>query len=401
MLLLAATCAGAQTITFGSGVTIGDGVTFPATYTVPPPPTGLTFTPPAGHQVGGINVGIAYTPAPSVPIFFTIDGTTPSIASTKYTAPIPVATNTTINAIVENIGTASQNIQNSSSGWKEKTINGGNCHTKIGGTYYGPNNCPTSYPGGGIGGNMPYSWYWTFNSGGVMNETMTSFQNLSGETQMLTIYNGPAANSATQIAQHKCVEAVDPSGKIANNEMDIEQVDTAHTINGLPVNHNVGLQCNQSGSHSGHWQVAGLDTWQTTTITNGCPISTASYTCIDYSAHWALGDTGCEGNGGAGCIYLDNLTVRTNCTAAGVCSGTTTSTNLSTLVSPYGYPNGAVAARSENWAAGCGLQDQIDILAYSGGTTGAAGYTVGRNIGNENVTCGNSTVTIGSATYSF
>lgn len=414
-ILFAATAAGAQTITFGSGVTFGSGLTIPATPAVVTPPTctDLCFTVPAGSYSSPQTVTMSYLPSPTSPIFYTLDGTQPSIAAQQFTGTaIPIAAPTTVNALVEQVGMSRQAINAITSSWKPKTLNGGPC------TSPGPGNCPTSFTAGGVGANQPFSWYMTFGSAAnsPMIETMTGQAGLSGETQMLFIYNltGSAANNATQIAEHKWVEPTVGNSIIANNELDIEQVDTVHTIGGSPVNHNVGLQCNQQSGKIG-WQVNGTGPWNSTGITAGCNIangglSTSSYTSIDYSAHWIIGDTGC---GGHGCIYLDRLVIITGCDlTTGTCSGTPSVnylgggphgctaglTNNCQWVS--GYPVGTVAARPESWSAGCGLQDQIDLVPHTSGTAGTAGYTGGRKVAFENVHCGNSTLKTGTAVYS-
>jgi len=69
-----------------------------AAYTITPPAATPTFSPAAGTYTTTQSVTISDTTAGSS-IFFTTDGTTPTTASTKYTAPIAVSSNTTLNAI--------------------------------------------------------------------------------------------------------------------------------------------------------------------------------------------------------------------------------------------------------------------------------------------------------------
>src|SRR3989441_3813409 len=57
-----------------------------------------TFNPPAGPLQSGQSVAISYT-TPNASIFYTLDGGTPTPASTPYTGPIALTSTTPINAI--------------------------------------------------------------------------------------------------------------------------------------------------------------------------------------------------------------------------------------------------------------------------------------------------------------
>jgi len=78
-------------------VTSGNGYAFYADVPVHLPPA-ITVSPPGGLHLGGTNVTLTATNNAS--IFYTLNGTTPTETSTRYTAPIPITVNnTTLRAI--------------------------------------------------------------------------------------------------------------------------------------------------------------------------------------------------------------------------------------------------------------------------------------------------------------
>lgn len=68
-----------------------------------------TFTPPAGTYATAQDVVIAST-TPGAEIFYSLDGSNPTDASTPYTGPISVTTNTTIKAIAYKTGWVESNV---------------------------------------------------------------------------------------------------------------------------------------------------------------------------------------------------------------------------------------------------------------------------------------------------
>ncbi len=70
-----------------------------ATYAISAPPAATpTFSPAAGNYTSVQAVSIADTTA-GASIYYTLDGSTPTAASSKYTSPLTVASTTTVNAI--------------------------------------------------------------------------------------------------------------------------------------------------------------------------------------------------------------------------------------------------------------------------------------------------------------
>jgi hypothetical protein len=77
-----------------------------ATFTIAPPPSTAaapTFSPAAGTYTSAQTVSLADATAGAV-IYYTTNGTTPTTASTKYSAPFSVGTTTTVNAIAAATG---------------------------------------------------------------------------------------------------------------------------------------------------------------------------------------------------------------------------------------------------------------------------------------------------------
>jgi len=227
----------------------------------------------------------------------------------------------------------------------------------------------------------------------------------SGETQILYIYSGPACNNCSSIAESKWVQAVGGQTIIANNEMDMETNDSVRARF-----HMFGLQCNQQPGNPGygHWQIDNTQgTWQNTTVTLGCPLSTSNWTHVVYEGHWDPNDTsGCSGaslynnNGtatGYGCEIMDALTitvcsaspVNDVCPSGNIVSGPTR-TALNVTMNSYTEPG---------WSAYCGYQDQIDLTNTS--TSGLNPTTGGRNIKNSNVSCTYGTNATSSAIYTI
>jgi hypothetical protein len=183
------------------------------------------------------------------------------------------------------------------------------------------------------------------------------------------------------MAQSKTVMATVGSSILSNNEMDMQAIDAINAIGGAPVEHNFGLQCEQSApaSHPGYWAINGGRGWVSTTISDHCPWPANAPIQVVAQGWWALGDTGC---GGEGCFHVISLTINGRVY------------DLSRTVWEPGMPAGTLSQRGRpGWGSFFGIQDQMDLTL--------AGGTAGRTITNANVTEAYYTARpiTGSATY--
>lgn len=85
-----------KAIVLDSNHQVSDIVTASYTFNIPNPT--VTATPPSGNfPSGSVNVSlIANSPKPPVKIYYTVDGSTPTISSTLYTTPIAISNATTV-----------------------------------------------------------------------------------------------------------------------------------------------------------------------------------------------------------------------------------------------------------------------------------------------------------------
>jgi Chitobiase/beta-hexosaminidase C-terminal domain len=84
---------------FASGANQVQSPTESRSYTTQPQAATPTIAPPAGAMSGNTSVTIATTTTPGAKIYYTIDGTDPSVNSTLYTGPISVTPPLTLKAI--------------------------------------------------------------------------------------------------------------------------------------------------------------------------------------------------------------------------------------------------------------------------------------------------------------
>lgn len=365
-LLLLAIAIQLQAQTIGRGVTAGSGVgigTVAIAPPPPPPPTGLAFSPIAGFYVGTQNVDMTYVPGGSgQSIFYTQDGNPATAASTLFTSPVPISSNTTFNALVEKTGSVRQNTQAVLSGGGRKLCAPIYQGHPAGNTAY-QNGTPFATCGGGVGSAQPSAWNVS-TDGTTMLYSITS---TSGAPQILVTLGGSGCDSCTKEAQHFKIQPV------LNTHMENIEVDMWHNDGTRNRLHMFGLQCNQQ-SGINQWQYDNEQgSWQNTGITDHCPMTAGVYVDVVFEGHWIIGDTGC---GGLGCTYYDNLIIN------GV----------------KHVLNKTLESYNPGWGSGCADQKQLDLRP--GGTSGSP-FTASFNIQQDNVTCSFSTTTAGSATYSF
>jgi hypothetical protein len=266
-------------------------------------------------------------------------------------------TTETLNCIAALGAVTYQNVNASASGWK----------TCIGDLSRASNGTPRATCTGGVGHSYPDRWNY------VWGPTMTQQMSGGGDVQILAPFSAhvcPLCNqpAGTQImmAQSKIVMATAGSSILSNNEMDMQAVDAVNTIAGAPVEHNFGLQCEQSApaSHPGYWAIDGKKGWVSTTVRDHCPWPVNTPIQVVAQGWWALGDTGCGGNG---CFHVLSLTIDGNVY------------DLSRAVWKPGFPAGTLDQASRpGWGSFFGIQDQMDLTL--------AGGTAGRTVTNANVT---------------
>ena len=346
---------------------------------------GISFSPKAGTLAPGQSVTVTATGAWSSPptIFCTTDGSPANIAATLVGSAGsgggiisvlegPGQTSETLHCIAALGAVPYQNVNASERGWK----------TCIGDLSYASNGTPAATCTGGVGSSYPTSWNYVW--GSTLTEQMTGGDNV----QILAPFSADVCPlcdepEGTQImmAQSKTVTATVGSSILSNNEMDMQAVDAVNTIEGAPVQHNFGLQCEQSppAGHPGYWAIDGEKGWVSTTISDQCPWPANTPIQVVAQGWWSLGDTGC---GGYGCFHVISLSVNGSVY------------DLSGTVWESGFPAGTLAQRGRpGWSSFFGIQDQMDLTR--------AGGSAGRNVTNANVTEAYYTANpvISSATY--
>src|SRR5256712_1339969 len=80
-----------------------------ATYTIVQPAAPPTFSPPGGSFVGSVTVTLG-TATSGATIYYTIDGSTPTTASSVYTGPVPLTTTTTLRAMAAASGMSNSSV---------------------------------------------------------------------------------------------------------------------------------------------------------------------------------------------------------------------------------------------------------------------------------------------------
>ncbi len=330
-----------------------------------------TFSPPAGSYAGSQTVTI--TPPAGKTCFYTVDGSTPYLASKQYTAPISVATSQTIKVICATTGVVVQNSEASSARWK--------CVTNVAHNY-SPSG-PSCQAGGGVGSITPSAVSWSF--GSPMLQT-TSTTSSTGTTQLLYVNttSSTACPNCTQLTQDKVVQVDKGKTFILNNEMDAN-INNLATWNQF---HTASLQCNQQSSPQ--WQYANQQgSWVnfSPSITYGCPLSTTQQTEIRWTMHWVNGDTSCSG--GFSVDHYDTLTICLGGVngVGGACNDYTINKTLCGYTEP-------------SFSQSMAIQDQPDLTNTT--TSGSNPTTATRKVWNNNVTASMfGTSVTSSATYTI
>jgi hypothetical protein len=336
---------------------------------------GISFDPPAGTIAPGQSVTVTATGEWSSPptIFCTTDGTPANIAATLVGsvgsgggslavlqaggAQDPAQTTETLNCIAALGAVTYQNVNASASGWK----------TCIGDLRRASKGTPAATCTGGVGHSAPKGWNYAWGA------TMTQEMKGGGNVQILAPFSAPVCPLCNQppgtqimLAQSKIVMATVGPNILSNNEIDMQAVDAINTIGGAPVEHNFGLQCEQSppASHPGYWAIAGAGRWVSITIRDLCPWPANTPIQVVSQGWWALGDTGC---GGEGCFHAISITLNGRVY------------DLSRTGLEPGLPRGNLSQRSRpGWGSFFGIQDQMDLTQGGG--------TAGRTVTNANVT---------------
>lgn len=323
---------------------------------------GQTFSPTGGAYSGPQTVTVAVPSGTTC--FYTVDGSTPSIAGQPYTGPIPVNVTTQLKVICAKVGVMVQNAGASSAHWK--------CTLPTAQTYGTPPNTVSCQSGGGVGSINPSNVVWNF--GSTMTE-QTSTTSTSGSAQILYIntQSSTACPTCTELVEDKIVQVSNTPGT-QNNEMDAN-VNMLSTYNQF---HTASLQCNQQPGKL-QWQYDNQQgSWKNfpTPITKGCPVSSTQQVEIRYGIHWTNGDTSCSDSTGSGYStdHYDFLTV---------CVGGTNGTGGSCQDFPQtgltlcGY-------HEPGFSQSVVIQDQQDMNTT--GTCGANPCTVTRSVTKDNVT---------------
>jgi hypothetical protein len=331
---------------------------------------GISFNPEAGSIAPGQSVTVTATGAWPVPptIFCTTDGSPANIAATLVgsvgsgggSIPIlsdPGQTTETLNCIAALGAVTYQNVNTSETGWK----------ICIGDLSRASNGTPAATCTGGVGRSYPNGWNYVW--GPTLTQQMTGGRNV----QILAPFSAHVcplckqpAGTQIMLAQSKTVMATVGPSILSNNELDMQAIDAINTVGGAPVEHNFGLECEQSApaSHPGHWAIAGARSWVPTTISDHCPWPANTPISVVAQGWWALGDTGC---GGAGCFHVMSLTINGRVY------------DLSRTIWEPGLPAGTLSQRGRlGWGSFFGIQDQMDLSL--------AGGTAGRAVTNANVT---------------
>lgn len=322
----------------------------------PPPSSGLTFSPVAGHYTTTQSVTVTSSPSAGIAVFYTVDGSTPSMASTQFSSPISVSSNLTISALSELVGTVRQHVDRSSTGWK----------TVFATTPFPTGSCPNESVGGGVVAAIDTCTFDTTALGNTaLHLAFSSSESGTGQRQVLWTMSGGKCNDCTEFTQSFDIMPAENPANVWAFENDMQLWDDT---NGLELT--AGLQC-LMGSGSDVWEVSGQSGWVSSGV--ACSLPTTGFTHVEAHAHRVIGLLSCSYAGTpTECIYYDWLSIN------GV------RTTLNKVFPAHPLPTG--------WSGGCYNQNQLDTT-HSG--------SVGVYIKNKNMTCGYGTQATDSAGYTI
>jgi hypothetical protein len=272
-------------VTLGAGVTIGGTASQPVLIcTSGSSETQIPFFSPTGGTYTAAQTVSMTCPTPSADIFYTTDGSTPTIDSAQYLSPLTVSTTTTLSALAAVVPVYDTEIN----------------HTLNYGSSPGDWKTVCILPGCNPGGSgTPTSTSQTINnstpslSGNSMLISLTADAN---STNALWTHLDTACDSCTTMVSdfYFYIPSGNPTG---NREFDAGWFDTTHQLENM-----FGSQCNPT---AGYWQIANdTSAWTSTPV--ACSLTQGAWHHVQWFYHRILGDTGC---GGLGCNYYDTLIV--------------------------------------------------------------------------------------------
>jgi hypothetical protein len=128
-----------------------------AAYTIVPTASLPTFSPAPGTYTSAQSVSLTDATA-GASIYYTTDGSTPTIGSTLYTGPISVSATETLNAIAIATGYANSGVATGSYAISAQGVNAVNVSLAAAGNLYGIGTTGTAVTGGGLDGhNQAYA----------------------------------------------------------------------------------------------------------------------------------------------------------------------------------------------------------------------------------------------------
>jgi hypothetical protein len=327
------------------GVSVTSGVV-PTTANAVTPAT-PTISPAAGTYSSAQTVTISDATSGAA-IYYTLDGSTPTITSARYSTPLTISASATVTAVAILSGINNKNTDNSLTGWKAVCIN------------------PACSPGGS--GTPSATAHTINNASPSLDGDSTKFSETSSKSYsnaLWTFRNG-SCDECSQNYSDFWVYLGPNSAHAQAFEFDSFNFDRTDNIEFM-----WGMQWNQQG---GRWQIwkqapGSGHGWVDTSLST--PLSYNAWHHIQVVDHRVIGDKNdCSGEP---CMYFDSITI----------DGIKTVWNLVEPASAL--PNG--------WASEAGDQFQIDIASIS------SSQTLTMNIDESNFQANYPSSAVGTAAY--